>query len=357
MATPASTKQNAHHNPGLVIRAFSSPVQAPDIRLNVLGINEFHTHSFLLKHHSAFFRTFLDSPDKQHGDKLRNPEEITDVERRAGKVTGFRYEWVTQIDTDGKGWHLVAASNVQSGPPSPYNLTQRLFQAELFHKLLCAIYNRPFDIFALTQLISLVEMADYYRMLPALSSTLDGVLHRSAKNIAREFDGEALQVLPAAAKVRNELLFRETLIFLLGPYDNPRYTKLDDPKLLKIAELAHTKLWAKIGRTQKDLWDRATVDHQQLDHKVQFLNTCAKIASFPEGGGMQFPAYYRRLVDTHPQHPFRDDVVGIMHSDLKLAQNMYAGDLQAGVGEYKRYFFCDLLDKKDLPWNPEETDW
>lgn len=194
-------------------------------------------------------------------------------------------------------------------------------------------------------------------MLPVLSSTLDGVLHRSAKNIACKLDGHALRVLPAAAKVRNELLFRETLIFLIGPYDNPRYTKLDDPKLLKIAELAHTKLWAKIGRTQKDLWDRATFDHITLDHKVHFLTSCAKMASFPEGGGMQLPAYYRRLVDTHPQHPFREDVADMMRSDLKLAQNMYAENIQAGVGDYKKYFLCDVLDKKDLPWNPEEIDW
>jgi len=116
MATPASKKQKTSHSPEIV--AFSSPGQAPDVRLNVLGIKEFHVHSFFLKHHSAFFRKFLDSPDKQ----LTGEDQagaVTAVEKRAGKVTAFRYEWVSQIDEDGKGWHLVCASSIQVSLTSP----------------------------------------------------------------------------------------------------------------------------------------------------------------------------------------------------------------------------------------------
>jgi len=120
MTTPASTKEDTPQD--VMIHAFSSPGQAPDVRLNALGINEFHVHSFLLKHHSAFFRKFLDSPDKQQGDNPRNAEELTAVKMRVGKVTKFRYEWVTQFDEVGRGWHLVAASNMQVSLTTIHNL-------------------------------------------------------------------------------------------------------------------------------------------------------------------------------------------------------------------------------------------
>jgi hypothetical protein len=60
----------------------------PDTRLRVFD-TDFHVHSSALKLHSAFFRTFLDSPDK------------------ATATSGsFQYTWVTKVDEDGS-WSLV----------------------------------------------------------------------------------------------------------------------------------------------------------------------------------------------------------------------------------------------------------
>jgi hypothetical protein len=57
----------------------------PDTRLRVFS-TDFHVHSSALKLHSAFFRTFLDSPDK------------------ATATSGsFRYTWFTKVDEDGSG--------------------------------------------------------------------------------------------------------------------------------------------------------------------------------------------------------------------------------------------------------------
>jgi hypothetical protein len=74
---------------------FSMPGYLPDTRLNVLG-QKFHVHSAYLKMHSAFFRKFLDSPEK----KLPATSDTTS--------TSFRYEWITEVDTDGT-WSLVWA--------------------------------------------------------------------------------------------------------------------------------------------------------------------------------------------------------------------------------------------------------
>lgn len=69
--------------------------QTADTRFSLFGEMEIHAHSSVLKAQSRFFKTFMDSPDK--------------VPAEAGAE--FTYEWVSQIDEDGKDWHVVAASN------------------------------------------------------------------------------------------------------------------------------------------------------------------------------------------------------------------------------------------------------
>lgn len=74
---------------------FNLPGHDVDVKLQVFNDLEFHVHSTILKIHSAFFRKFLDSPDKE--GKGEN----------AGK---FKYVWVTMIDDDGS-WSLVDSRN------------------------------------------------------------------------------------------------------------------------------------------------------------------------------------------------------------------------------------------------------
>lgn len=64
-----------------------------DTRLKVFN-TVFHVHSVILKLNSHYFYTFLDSADK--------------VDTPASGSTQFRYDWVTKVDDDGKGWQLVA---------------------------------------------------------------------------------------------------------------------------------------------------------------------------------------------------------------------------------------------------------
>jgi len=71
---------------------FAPHVQT-DTLLRVFG-QEFHVHSIILKIHSHFFATFMDSGDKVAGTST-NPK--------------FKYEWVSEVDEDGKDWSLVCA--------------------------------------------------------------------------------------------------------------------------------------------------------------------------------------------------------------------------------------------------------
>lgn len=94
MSESVAKKQKLDNNPPPII--FKLPDMRVDTRLNVLN-QEFQVHSALLNIHSAFFRKFLDLPEKQNA--------VQD---------GFKYSWVTQIDEDGKGWHLVSTNNYVS---------------------------------------------------------------------------------------------------------------------------------------------------------------------------------------------------------------------------------------------------
>jgi hypothetical protein len=65
---------------------FKRPGMKVDISLEDFR-QEYHAHSILLKLHSTFFRSFLDSPDKTNAKKK--------------PAFGFRHEWITRVDADG----------------------------------------------------------------------------------------------------------------------------------------------------------------------------------------------------------------------------------------------------------------
>jgi hypothetical protein len=74
---------------------FTIQREKPDVRIHIFD-QEFHIHSLALRTHSLFFRTFLDSADK------------ADI---VPATSGFKYEYVTEVDTDGRGWNLVHPSH------------------------------------------------------------------------------------------------------------------------------------------------------------------------------------------------------------------------------------------------------
>jgi len=63
MAAPPAKKQKINNDEVKSPIVFHTPGFKPDVRLMVFD-REFQVHSVLLKLHSAFFRKFLDSPDK-----------------------------------------------------------------------------------------------------------------------------------------------------------------------------------------------------------------------------------------------------------------------------------------------------
>lgn len=102
MSVPLAKRQKSAE--GLPPIIFKLPGMKCDTRLLVFD-QEFQVHSMILKLHSAFFRKFLDSAEKQN---LPPPST-------SSFYPSFKYNWVTAVDgDDGEGWHLVSSNEYVS---------------------------------------------------------------------------------------------------------------------------------------------------------------------------------------------------------------------------------------------------
>jgi hypothetical protein len=84
MATPPPAKKQKVAKVKAPVVFKQAGLGSPDTCLVVFE-QEFHVHSTILKLYSAFFRKFLDSPDKAHATSTKN----------------FKYFWVTEVENDG----------------------------------------------------------------------------------------------------------------------------------------------------------------------------------------------------------------------------------------------------------------
>jgi BTB/POZ domain len=101
MAAPPPAKKQKVDKAKTPIVFKQTGLGAPDTSL-VIFDQEFHVHSMLLKIHSAFFRKFMDSPDKVNSTTMQD----------------FKYYWVAETEEDGE-WHLVALyDNYMSALPA-----------------------------------------------------------------------------------------------------------------------------------------------------------------------------------------------------------------------------------------------
>jgi hypothetical protein len=103
MTTPAAKKQKTANAPIV----FTCPGLVPDVSLKVFDDWEFHVHSVLLKVHSGFFRKSFDWADNAWRSGAIATSSQTTGMAGAVNAVGIRYEMVTQMEKDGKGWHLV----------------------------------------------------------------------------------------------------------------------------------------------------------------------------------------------------------------------------------------------------------
>jgi len=106
-----------------------------------------------------------------------------------------------------------------------------VYETEVFRKLLCAMYNRPYKLESVQELEDIVAQADFYCALPILSSTIvNGLLgspmFESQDGCAIDSFGiNAGKLILVAYKLRNSVLFRECFVHVVDQWNSDHMTE------------------------------------------------------------------------------------------------------------------------------------
>ncbi|KAL3425286.1 hypothetical protein PVAG01_02077 [Phlyctema vagabunda] len=321
-------------------------LRIPDTRFKLFGnYAEFHVHSAILKMHSAFFRKFLDSPDK----KCPAPS------------APFRYEWISKYEGNGK-WCLVSVGSDLSNnkPISERRATE--YTRDL-KSLLSAFYQREYGLASFKDFERLVELADYYCALPTLSYSLTNALARRPVFVRFWAMHNCARSLELAVQLRNPTIFKEVMILAMNPWDNPRYA---NPAYGgKPLGQYDSKIQLAIMKAFKSWTNRITMVEQEL------LRMGARATWYPEvvkkilddfwkdndkRKDIPLPTYFRAiskaLVERGDKSLAKPYIDVLFTNDLKFSSSFFRDpDFDTS--------FQDLCidDKEDYPWDSEQIDW
>jgi hypothetical protein len=268
----------------------------------------------------------------------------------------FKYDWVTEVDGD-KTWHLVVKKDKEPLDLSGFKGSQS-HEIKLFEKLLCAIYLRPYKIESCAELTCLTSLADYYCALPILSRTLDSALYISF-DFVESIWCNPCEVFVAAAKLRNALLFRDCLICLTGPWSEPEYEGLLDPRLKKIARRSYAEIGVKVAHAERKITEHRFQEVVNGKRHVDKAYTSVALnnAPFREIEGIYLPSIYRDLSKSDSKErnfSFIPILRELLENKLVLGGR---GNQLLGCGDLYDYFLCAEIKDEDLPWDSNEIDW
>lgn len=98
------------------------------------------------------------------------------------------------------------------------------------------MYCRVVTFESAEHLIRITKLADYYIALPVLSRVLDETLVRNrSRGLTTDIHANALNLLPAACKLRYASLLRDCMCLLMGPWNSPLCHLIKDPGLKRFS--------------------------------------------------------------------------------------------------------------------------
>ena len=167
-----------------------------------------------------------------------------------------------EVDEDGT-WHLVALCNHKEQEAKFKSEKSPTLETSAFRNLLSAFYGQSYKIEHYDQLRRMVDLADYYCALSALSKSLDTTYLFSLLFVG-QIKWQPMTILPIAAKLRNATLFRECIVWIAG--DMRAYGRQGsgqdarsiliaslDPKLKKIVQSAIESMELKVSRVENHI--------------------------------------------------------------------------------------------------------
>ncbi|KAF7903041.1 hypothetical protein EAF00_002943 [Botryotinia globosa] len=312
------------------LKVFSIPDQKSDTRFVLFDEREIHLHSTVLKLHSAFFRKFLDSPDK-------TPAEPS---------AEFRYEWVSEIEEDGE-WHIVEKSHAKANNNVLSEDTFWDMEVLVFIEMLNALYRIPYRI-CVTRLFIVTKMADYYCCLPAVSHNLFACFDQSNNEYVAE---HAVKLLDIAYQLRQPLLFKDCLVHVAGymPPDSRNHHYVCNRVIYDVVMKARHEVNRRVVEAQKHL-----MRCMPSDDRLSLLGHCWEIGVWQTEGQLSLPRYFRLLVEHDSE--FARALSDVLQCELRLPCEVSHKAGARGISDQDNFYCARLLDR-DLPWDATETDW
>jgi hypothetical protein len=366
MAPPAKKQKTSNGLPKVPV-TFTTPGIKPDVRLYVFN-EEFHVNSAILKHHSSFFRSMLDPS----GGKMPTSTSLD-----------FHSDWFTRIDDDdAKSWSLSSDVNVSWTPFVKYlqfstssnvqfermlttleqlkDLDLSHFkgdvsrEAKAFQNILCAIFGREYSITDAAELNIMTIQADYYRALPVLSNSISGTFFHSP-GLVSSVGKDPCSLLVSAYKLRHKVLFRESLIYVLGPWSNPRYTRLSDPVLRNLATKKNASLNSRVLEAHQGivlLASELIPVYSSRSLAKQLLNFAPECT---HDSKVLYPKFFRLCYERIENN--EDRIICPLFSRLLANQLVLNSSAAAGTEDFADFFLCCEVKDDELPWDITQTDW
>ncbi|TGO46213.1 hypothetical protein BCON_0337g00020 [Botryotinia convoluta] len=286
------------------VMTFSLPRQKPDTRITIFQLKELRVHSSILKLYSAYFRKFMDSPDKEW----------------APPSAMWKYDWTEKVEEDSSycdDLDIVA-----------------------FENIIMSMYQKPYEITSTAHLQEITTSADFYRCLPVVSNSLYSAFFRSPGFLADIKENREI-LLELSCKLRHRELFNDCLVLISGywPPDQLAFsTKIEDTRLAKLAENVHNRVGTLQARTIQNILRMKSTPHAGDDLRAAVFGT-----------GSSLVKYHVKL---QKSILLPDTIDDITKNNLKLNTSAVAGE-----GEYIHNFLCIELKEEDIPWDTTETDW
>ncbi|TVY78172.1 hypothetical protein LSUE1_G004187 [Lachnellula suecica] len=328
---------------------FTVPGLESDMRIEVFK-QVFLVNSIVLKAASEFFRKFLDSPDKAKASS-----------------GAYQYDWITLVDKDGKSWFLTAREKSTHGPQDKPYCGNTREQIEGMKNVLSAIHNWPIEIKNSRQLCLVAELADFYRVLPLMSTALHGVFFGNPELVS-SFPDNSAELLEASFRLRNKLLFRECFVHVMGPWSKPRYHNLKEQKLKDLAARAEADLKSRLLEIQLQLVVLSMNSKNTLDYGPGFqagsefrddmITAISQSSLLGKDNKLLLAGYYRCLFQHEYKRFDRGEKAKLLLKPLlgnKLVLDR--SGVNAGEGKYSDSFLCFELSDAELPWDVNQRVW
>jgi hypothetical protein len=352
MAAPQSKRIKLDPDPKQLI-IFTSPDMRPDVSLQVFN-QQFHVYSGVLKIHSGIFRNSLEPS----GGLLPISTSPT-----------ISSEWFTKVDADGRSWSLTSDHQVKAATLVPrWNVNLLKFRnadnsrfsgnmvkhEEAFRKLLCAIFSRSYEINGIYELLIMTKHAISYRCLPILSHSLAGPLYNSP-GLVPNIGKAPCATLEAAYRLRHKQLFNDSFIQVMGPLKEPHFKQLKEPNLLRMAEVAYTKMCGEILKVHQGMLEIFADANTSFKDTGKAMVELADLALDEKLTVIQ-PMYYRLCYNHAYKSPEGAKAVRkLLGPILKNNLVLNKSKVNSGEGHFDDYFLSYEIER--YPWDDTQIDW